>query len=552
MDKMINMKKTDYMKRISLYMLSGLMTAMVSCSDFLDTAPYDALSPATTWKTEEDANKFVVGVYNNWLDGGGILYFDCASDFAYNNFPWEGYRALGDGSLSAGNTGASYYGFGNIQRCNIFMDNVDKVTFTNEETKKNLVAQVRAMRAYDYFEMNFWYGGVPIISVYEDAESAMVPRESEAKVKQFVYDEIDAAINDIAVTPSQRGRVAKGAALAIKMRSALYWGDFQRAKDAAKAIMDLNQYSIEADYSKLFSIAGQGSQEIILATQYIPVTFGLGTIGQMYNNADGGWSSIVPTQNLVDTYEMIDGLTKEESPLYDPEHPFMNRDPRMAMTVLFPGQNFEGGIFNTLDQLLPDGSKNQNFPLVADNASKTALTWAKYLVPMSQYADIWDTGACPIVFRFAEVLLSYAEATNELSGPSADVYDAIDQVRTRTGMPAVDRTKYATKESLRELIRRERGVEFAGEGMRRADIVRWKDNSGKMIAETVMNGPLNRIVGTVNNSEPDVYKRATINTAATSDMILIEQRQFKPHNRYFPIPQSSIDKNPKLTQNDGY
>ena len=76
----------------------------------------------------------------------------------------------------------------------------------------------------------------------------------------------------------------------------------------------------------------------------------------------------------------------------------------------------------------------------------------------------------PIVFRYAEVLLSYAEAENELNGPSADVYAKINLVRQRAGMPAVDQTKYGTKDKLRELIRRERSVEFAGEGLRRADI----------------------------------------------------------------------------------
>lgn len=540
------------MKRLSLYISMGLIAILTSCSDFLDTNPYDALSPATTWKTEQDADKFVIGVYNNWLSGFDILYLDCGSDFGYNNFPWEGWRNWGDGSLTASNTGSSFYDFSNIQRCNIFMDNIDKVTFNDENKKKDLVAQVRAMRAYDYFVMNFWYGGVPIVDYYTSAEEAKVPRDTEEKVKQYVYDEIDAAIKDIAATPSARGRIAKGGALAIKMRSALYWGDYQRAKDAAKAIMDLNQYALDTDFANIFNIAGQGSSEIILATQYTPVTRGMWLIGAMYNNADGGWSSITPTQNLVNAFEMTDGLTKEESPLYDPTHPYMNRDPRMAMTVIFPGQDFEGGVFNTLDRTLPNGSNNANFPLVADNASKTALTWAKYLTPMSQYDDVWDTGACPIVFRFAEVLLSYAEATNELTGPSSDVYDALDDIRERVGMPAVDRTKYSTKESLRELIRRERGVELAGEGLRRADIVRWKDNTGKMVAETVLSGPLYRPVGTVNHDEPNVFKRATIDINASSEERLVENRQFKPYNRYLPIPQSSIDKNPTLEQNNGY
>lgn len=540
------------MKRLSIYILTGLLTCFTACSGFLDTTPYDALSPSTTWKTEDDAQKFVTGCYNNWLSGETLLYWDCASDFGYNNFPWEGWRPLGDGSLTASSPGAEFYDFANIQRCNIFMDNIENVAFTDESTKKDLIAQVRAMRAYDYFVMNFWYGGVPIVKYFTNAEEAQVPRDSEEAVKEYVYDEIDAAINDIADSPSARGRVAKGAALAIKMRSALYWNDLQRAKDAAQAIIDLEQYDLDSDYANLFTLAGQGSSEIILAVQYIPVTRGLGTIGQMYNNADGGWSSITPTQNLVDTYEMKDGLTIEESSDYDPAHPFKDRDPRMAMTVLFPGQDFEGGIFNTLDQLLPDGSKNSNYPLVADNASKTALTWAKYLVPMSQYGDIWDTGACPIVFRYAEVLLTFAEATNELTGPSTDVYDALDEIRTRAGMPAVERTKYNTKEKLRELIRRERGVELAGEGLRRADIVRWTDDSGLMLAETLLNGPLYRVVGTVDYDESDLYTRATIDVNADAQSRLIETRIFKSHNRYLPIPQSSIDKNPKLEQNTGY
>ena len=102
-------------------------------------------------------------------------------------------------------------------------------------------------------------------------------------------------------------------------------------------------------------------------------TLELGTIGQMYNNGDGGWSSIVPTQNLVDTYEMADGLTKEESGSYDPNHPFAGRDPRMAMTIIYPGMDWNGTVVNTLDKTI-NGKDNANYPPSANNASKTALT----------------------------------------------------------------------------------------------------------------------------------------------------------------------------------
>lgn len=547
------------MKRLLVYMLTGLAMATTSCSDFLDTVPHDVLPPVATWKTEDDAQQFVVGCYNGWQSGTNLLYWDCASDIAFNNFPWEGWTDMGNGSMTPANYGTSFYDFKNIRRCNNFLENVDKIEeFSSEGVKKDLVAQVRAMRAFDYFQMSFWYGDVPIIGSYTSADEAKVPRDPASKVKQFVYDELDAALQDINLVPSARGRVAKGVALAIKMRSALYWGDLERARDAAKAIIDLKQYELEPNYSDLFTLSGQGSKEIILSAQYLEnmKDLDLTVIGQMYNNADGGWSSIVPTQNLVDMYEMNDGLTKEESKTFDPVHPFANRDPRMAMTVLFPGQTWKPKgkaetVFNTLDQKIGEDG-NKNYPLVADNASKSALTWAKYLTPMDQYNDIWSTSCCPIVFRYAEVLLTYAEAVNELSSPTAEIYDMLDQIRTRAGMPVVDRAKYASKEKLRELIRRERAVELAGEGLRRADIVRWKDANGKMVAETVMNGTLTRVVGTINYAEKDPFMRAVINVNAPLSDRKIEDRKFAAYNRYLPIPQDSRDKNPQLTQNDGY
>jgi hypothetical protein len=225
----------------------------------------------------------------------------------------------------------------------------------------------------------------------------------------------------------------------------------------------------------------------------------------------------------------------------------------MAMTVLYPGQDWQGGILNTLDETLPGGGKNPNYPTAADNASKTGLTWAKYVAPLEQYEnDLYSASLCQVVFRYAEVLLTIAEASNELNGPSDEVYNALNAVRSRAGMPDVNRAKYGTKETLRELIRRERSVELAGEGHRRADILRWKDASGKMLAETLLNAPLLRLAGTVDYDNPDPYSRATIDVNASEQSIKIEDRKFASYNRYLPSPQTNIDKNPKLAQNPGY
>ncbi|MDR1644625.1 MAG: RagB/SusD family nutrient uptake outer membrane protein [Tannerellaceae bacterium] len=535
-------------KNIFIYLCAVLM--ITSCSDFLDTYPYDALSPATTWKTEGDAEKFLIGCYDGWIWGEGFFYWDCASDIGFSYHTHEGWRVIGNGTLTAANPGSysNTYTFTRIRRVITLLENIDQITFADESKKKDIIAQARVIRAYDYLKMNYWYGGVPIIEAYKSADEAKVPRNTEAEVKQYIYDEVDAAIADIKDSPAARGRVAKGAALALKMRAALYYGDYQRALDAAKAIQNLGQYELDPDYANLFTLAGVDSKEIILSTQHLK-NLKNEWIVTVPNNADGGWSSMVPTRNLVDLYEMSDGLTKEESAAYDPAHPFKGRDPRMAMTVLYPGQDWQGGILNTLDETLPGGGKNPNYPTVADNASKTGLTWAKYVAPLEQYGgDLYNTSICQVVFRYAEVLLTIAEASNELNGPSEEAYTALDEVRARAGMPAVDRTRYAAKETLRELIRRERSVELAGEGHRRADILRWKDASGKMLAETLLNTPLTRMSGTINYDETDPYARATI----FDTPVHIEDRKFAPYNRYLPIPQASRDKNPQLTQNDGY
>ncbi|MDR2968112.1 MAG: RagB/SusD family nutrient uptake outer membrane protein [Tannerellaceae bacterium] len=544
------------MKKLIISIISLVFVSVLSsCDDFLTTVPNDALSPATTWKTEADAAKFLVGCYNGWLWGEEFFYLDCVSDIGFSYHTHEGYRVWGNGGMnsSGSNLTGNFYSYSSIRRCDHFLANIDQVVM-DEAKKKDMIAQVRLIRAYRYFKMNWWYGGCAIIPLSESASEAQVPRETEEAVKQHVFAEIDAALaGGINEEPAATGYVARGFGLALKMRSALYYGDYQRAMDASKELIGLGQYELYGDFAELFSYTGRDSKEIILSVQKIKPTANEWIV-TVPNNVDGGWSSMVPTQNLIDLYEMNNGLTKEEAGSgYDPVHPFANRDPRMAMTVLVPGIDWASnynGVLNTLDTELPDAAKtkNPNHPLAADNCSKTALTWAKYVAPLSQYNnDLYNTETEYIVFRYAEVFLTLAEASNELNGPSAEVYDALDKIRARVGMPAVNRTKYSTKETLRELIRRERSIELAGEGHRRSDIMRWKDASGKMLAETLLNGPLNRVTGTINYSETDPFKRAVINGVQ-----LIEERKFAVHNRYLPITQGNLDKNPQLKQNPGY
>ncbi len=533
-----------------------------SCDDFLSTVPKDSLSPEITWKTEADAEKFLIGCYSGWMDDITLnFYTDCGSDIGFNFHIHEGWRYIGNGNMTASNETASFYSFNKIRNCNDFLAHIAEVPFADETTKNDMIAQVKVIRAWQYFIMNWYYGGVPLIDSYETAEEAQVPRNTEEEVKKFIYDELDTAIPSLSAGTVDGGTINQGVALAIKMRSALYYGDYERAKQAALDIKKLGLYDLEdttpdhsiKNYKKLFLTEGQGSKEVILAIQHDQNLISNWIIGALYNNADNGWSSSVPTQNLVNMYEMETGLTKEEAGNdYDPTHPFANRDPRMAATILYPGMDWktlegEPTIINTLDKTI-NGKENKN-ATGEDNVSKTGLSWAKYLGDgPTYYPDMFNANAHTIMFRYAEVMLTYAEAENELNGPSENVYKVLNRIRNRAEMPDVDRAKYNTQTTLRELIRRERTIELAGEGFRRADILRWKDESGKMLAFKVLNGPLTRITGTINYEETDPEKRAVI----APETEVIENRTFQEHNRYLPIPQDARDKNPKLEQNPGY
>lgn len=541
------------MKKISIFLTSILLVITTACSDFLDTVPHDSLVPVSAWKTESDAEKFLVGCYSGWVNVDELFYWDATTDIGFANFARDSWRYMSNGSMTA-STVYNFYNYYKIRLCNTFLQNVEQIQFTDENIKNNMIGQVKTIRAYQYFVMNWWYGGVPIIDNFESADEAKVKRNSEEEVKKYIYNELDQAIPMLNDIPQKRGYIAKGTALAIKMRSALYYEDWQRAKEAAQQIINLNQYDLEPNYANLFMVEGQNSKEIIASLQYLEDTYSLYHIGMcLYNNEEGGWSGVVPLQNLVDIYEMDNGLTKEEAgDYYDASHPYANRDPRMEMTILYPGRNWDGWIFNTLDKecLNANGDLviNGNYPTSSDNSSSTGLSWAKYVgTGRNYYPDKFATNATPIIFRYAEVLLSYAEADNELNGPSDAIYNKLDSIRNRVGMPKVDRQKYGTKEKLRDLIRRERCVEFAGEGLRKADILRWKDLEGKMVAEDVLNTTITRVTGTVDYTEKDPGKRATI-----SGTVNLDTRIFLPIHRYLPIPKDAIDKNPNLKQNPGY
>ena len=210
----------------------------------------------------------------------------------------------------------------------------------------------------------------------------------------------------------------------------------------------------------------------------------------------------------MDDYELLDGQSILESPLYDPNNPYQNRDPRMDMTLKLPGEVWTDASGNPYEGEPPvtdfKMEKYVDFEHAPFNYGKANLTDQDY-----------------IHLRYADVLLMYAEAKNEVSGPDATIYDVLDEIRARPGvnMPPVNQSKYNTQDLLREYIRRERRVEIALEGQRYFDIKRWN------IAHT---------------------KLPTVNNPAGIPL------KFEQHHYLLPFPQYELDANDQLEQNSGY
>ncbi|WP_027125952.1 RagB/SusD family nutrient uptake outer membrane protein [Gelidibacter mesophilus] len=531
------------MKKL-IYLL-GIVVTFSACDDsFLDTAPNDALSPSTFWKSKKDLDLALTGCYNGFADGGDLMYRDSGSDNAYNNFPWEGWTNIGNGNLSPADPGASYYNFGTINRCNEFLANVDNATTVSEEDRAIYKAQVRFIRAYRYYILTTSYGDVPLIEQnFATPEEAKVPRDPQEVIRTFIEEELTTVIGMLpdSYPGDEYGKATKGAAQALLMRYFLYFKEYDKALSTAKSI---SGYALNATFEGLFDPANEQNEEVILSIQHTADNYSLDFTPFMPNGL-GGWSSVVPTQSLVDAFEMANGKTIQEALTageYDPNNPYVNRDPRLRASVVYSGQVFANKVYRSVEDTSPDYYNK------ADNASKTGYNFKKYttfldLNPSSPY---WNMGNDIYIFRYAEVLLTIAEAKIELGTIDSEVYDALDAVRLRAGMPAVDRAKYADQASLRTLLRNERRVEFAMEGLRRDDIIRWN------IATDVLNGDL---LGTKRGTVLETTQpNGDYNVSLTLPANLVESRQFQsPKNNLLPIPQSAIDKNPMLTPNNpGY
>lgn len=500
------------MKKTILYMGTVLLMLTVSCSDdFLERPPLDDVSEETFWKTEEDLYKAVNGVYSQ-LPAEGFIYDDGASDNAHAQYPWESTATVvSAGSIiTADDAGWNYE---DKRRCNYFLENADAVENADPDLLNRYKAEVRFIRAYSYFRMMCKFGDIPLVTSTLDIEDVNIPRTPRAEVLDFIITELEDISEMLPVTyaggkPDEKGRITRGAALALKARVHLYEGQWEAAVGAAEKVMNLGIYELfkidsesESDlkdnydewvdfdgeedrnnfrlglrsYEALFHEEYEGNSEVILDRQRIAQIDDNFLNTYLPPGSIGGWSSVTPTQELVNSYESYKTGEPVELPSaeqratwYDNDNPefreeFRNRDPRLYATIMFPGSPW-----NAIED-------DFTFEWIqgASNMSQTGYNFRK-LVDPKIYRENIGNYTNVILLRYAEVLLTYAEARNERSGPDATIYDALDDIRQRSGMPPVDRNLYNTREKLREFIRNERRVELALEGHRYMDIRRWQ------------------------------------------------------------------------------
>src|SRR5690606_4687827 len=346
------------------------------------------------------------------------------------------------------------------------------------------------------------------------------------------------------------------AAQALASRVALYNGRWQEAITASEAVMaaEGSQFELHPDYESITHRQGKTSKEIIWAIQFNYTDVFHETPLSFRSRMAGGFSNRMPVQALIDSYPCIDGLPIDESPLYDPAKPFENRDPRLAMSIALPGSTYYGYQFETHKDSLMCWNYNVTPAVRVANLDAThtfagfaGYCWRKYADPTEEHATRSDIN--PIIMRYAEVLLNYAEAKLEANQLDASAYEAINKLRRRVGM--VEVAEGLSPDQFRTVVRTERKIELAGEGVRYFDIIRWR------IAEEVLNGPCyGRIPRGFLAAAPEIDENGTpdyANVANASEMRVIQTRIFNANANYlWPIPDIEIQTNKNLVPNPGY
>ncbi|MBL1407170.1 RagB/SusD family nutrient uptake outer membrane protein [Sphingobacterium faecale] len=545
------------MKRIYItipfFIFSGLAGLTTSCQkDFLDRKPLNLVSEETVWNDpaliKMSVNEFYTflstGFTNTYLpsaitddlqligtESGKITAYT-SGDFLSSSFPernfWKDTYAQ-------------------IRKINYFMQRAESATVLSEDDRKVLLGQARFFRAYLYFQLFSNFKEVPLLLKAQPIEEA---EEKPHKVSHtegiaFIASELEKSANELPSTYAKEelGRITKEAALAFLSRvliwdaSALNNPDnnparWQKAAAVAQRVISSKAFDLQKEYQNAFLTKNVLTRpEVILESRYN------GIKGERLHAFDKNNSSVgyggkginCPTQDIVDAYEMANGKAINESGSgYDVTNPYMNRDPRFYLSIVHNDAQFK----DRKTQIYTGG-----LDMPRSNPTPTGYYIRKFIDEKFDYNKDASIGSSTnwVIMRYAEVLLNYAEAQNEVSGPSPEILDAINTVRKRANMPAIDNN--LSQEQLRAKIRNERRVELAFEdNIRYQDLRRWKS------ATTALNRSVNGVTITKGSNGSFTYAPKVSGA-----------RVFEEKNYWMPIPLTELGINTNLKpQNTGW
>lgn len=592
------------MKKIIIALLTILLTA--SCStDFLEVEPNDRYSDASVWTDKELVNTFVNNIYLGQYYGFHTVMLSSLCDEAMEVWSWE------SSPITMSEISPSYVGilapdfwvicfsqiswnalYKQIHACNIFLENVDKYGLTGDDIE-TLKGEVHYLRGYYYYWLMALHGGVPLIDRSYTTESTneelQVPRNTFEETIDFIVNDLNTAATVLSAS-TDKARASKGAALALKARVLLYaasdlynnpsWAvgyehpeligyttgsqkeRWQKAKEAAKAVIDMGIYSLYGaeggattqetidNYANIW--LNNGSEEDIMLTFFDIDNFGTSnwqcpSVG-LFNSPNGWhcWGGNVPTAAMVDSYEMADGSKFNWDNAEQRANPYKNRDPRFYATVLYDGATWRTRPDDVIASA-PDGVVQTGYYENADgsytagldtrqgiddwNGTYTGYYMRKFIDPTVDHQ--YDYQRFPYrQMRYAEVLLNYAEACIEL-GEDAEARRYINMIRRRAGMP--DFPDSETGDALRQHYRNERKIELAYEGGRYFDIRRW------MIAPDV-----------IKTAQGVDIRHPYGSPQTTYTLTDVQERQWKDKSYFLPILLDEMNKNANLIQNPAY
>jgi len=582
--------KIKYIDKIKLILFTFSIIALGSCKKdgFLNVPPKGTLTNAVTFSTQSNAELFVNDIYNALPDYNAGNQVDRVLDAWTDNSnvgatDHEGQTRIRSNALSAGNStnGAGDFlgwkrNYDCIRKCNVFLKEAEaNKSVYDPAWYAQRVGEVRFLRAFFYRMLFENYGGVPLITIplsNLDGSDIFTERATTDATVAFIEADCDAAS---AILPQKQntanlGRATKGAALTLKGDVQLFAASalvntnndvtkWAKAATTFRSIIDApdNPYKLfTTSGAPITTTTGSGTASTAFRDQFLAVNnwnpetvfargYALPSKGHkregylgpvIVKGGQQAWGGISPTQNLIDDYQMDNGKSiTDPTSGYDPQHPYLHRESRFEQSIVYDGSYWQGDVF-----LSRIGGNNQIDLGSTSDISNTGYNARKTLD--ESISGQTSLGSAPNTsnyqfYRYAEVLLSYAEAQNEAVGPDASVYKAVNAVRSRVLLPDLAGLNQA---ELRTAIRRERRVEFAFEDKRWYDIRRWDITvKGPAVLNTPTYGM--RITGSGTNLVYD-------------PTVIVFQNRYSQFMNWLPIPQDVINANPKLQghQNPGY